>query len=411
MKVLLISISAPPQNTPESLQVIKYANQLASRCDLTLLTIKEADGWRKADVSLKDAIRPARIVRLPHYSSKVGRFLSGILNRNWLMKPDEDFMFPVQWKRAVKKIKHKPDILYSRSTPYSSALMGLKLKQYYKVPWVLHLSDPWLLSPLNSFTGELQAYHRQAELKCFESADVITLTSQEQLALYRKHYPRLAHKFHFYPNVYNDDEVTDNPITFNGRLTFLHTGNFYGEGRNPVFLLEAIQKVIQRDPTFVNDCEFVFIGRLNADVHAVFKKYNYPFVKVIEDYTFTQVVQSQRNAHILLLFDWKFRESSSVFFLSKILGYMTSQRPILAITGRNSTCWSVIEERYGRCFEHDNTAGIADYLLDALKSFRTKNSNFFTVAQPDPAYSARNNADRLYALFESLLQPTLPEAK
>ncbi|MFN3839752.1 MAG: glycosyltransferase [Cyclobacteriaceae bacterium] len=403
MKVLLISISAPPQNTPESLQVIKYANHLASRCELTVLTIKKARGWRKPDRSLSDAIRPARFIRMPHYSSKAGRFLSGILNKNWLLKPDEDFMFPLQWKRAVKKIGHKPDILYSRSTPYSSALMGLKLKQHYRIPWVLHLSDPWLLSPLNSFTGKLRDYHSRTEQQCFENADVITLTSHEQLALYQEHYPQLAHKFQFYPNVYNDDEVTENPLNFNGKMVFLHTGNFYGEGRNPVFLLEAIRKIIQRGTSVIRDCEFVFIGRLNADVRDVFNRYQYPFVKVIEDYTFNDVVQYQRNAHVLLLFDWKFKQANSVFFLSKILAYMTAQRPILAVTGLNSTCRSVIEGKYGGCFEHDDTDGIAAYLIDAINNFNAKNSSFFRVASPDPAYSARYNAERLYSLFESLM--------
>ncbi|MCK6616507.1 MAG: hypothetical protein L6Q51_02570 [Cyclobacteriaceae bacterium] len=406
MRVLLISVSAPPQNTPESLQVVKYANHLASRCELTVLTIKEAHGWRKADVSLMNAIGNARFIRLPHYSSKAGRFLSGLLNRQWLMKPDEDFMFPLQWRQAVKKINQKPDILYSRSTPYSSALMGLKLKQYYNVPWVLHLSDPWLLSPMNYFKGKLRDYHAQAEQNCFENADVITLTSYEQLALYQEHYPQLAHKFQFYPNVYNDDELTDNPIKFDGKLIFLHTGNFYGEGRTPFFLLEALRKIIERDATLLKDCEFVFIGRLNADVRNVFRRYNYPFVKVIEEYTFDEIVRSQRSAHMFLLFDWKFSNTNSVFFLSKILGYMTSQRPILAVTGQNSTCRTVIEGKYGRCFGHDSIDDIASYLREVIENFRIKNSNFFKVAPPDPTYSARYNAERLYALFEKLLQPT-----
>lgn len=403
MRVLLVSISAPPQNTPESLQVIKYANHLAKQCELTILTIEEAQGWRQADPGLHDAIRPAKFIRLPHYGSRVGRFITNLINKDWLMKPDEDFMFPRQWKKAVRKIDQCPDILYSRATPFSSALMALKLKRHYQVPWVLHLSDPWLLSPLHLFTGKVKEFHSKMEQECFENADVISLTSFEQIKLYINHYPQFAHKFQFFPNVYNDDELADNPFTFDDKMVFLHTGNFYGEGRNPVFLLEAIHKIVQQEPDFFSGCEFVFMGRLNPDVRAVFHQYNYPFVKVVEDYTFEESIASQRKAHVLLLFDWRFNDADSVFFLSKILGYMTSQRPILAITGTNSTCRSVIEGKYGHCFAHNDINAIADYLRRAVINYKQKNASFFSVAPADPAYSAQFNAGRLYELLRSLV--------
>ncbi|MBL7843759.1 MAG: glycosyltransferase [Cyclobacteriaceae bacterium] len=408
MRVLLVSISAPPQNTPESLQVIKYANHLAKRCELTVLTIKVAHGWRSADPGLYDAIKPATFIRLPHYSSRAGRFLTSIINKDWLMKPDEDFMFPRQWKKAIKKIGLRPDIIYSRATPFSSALMALKLKQHYKVPWVLHLSDPWLLSPLHLFAGKVREFHGVMERECFENADVVTLTSHEQIKLYTEHYPQFAHKFQFFPNVYNDDELAENPFAFGDKMIFLHTGNFYGEGRNPVFLLEAIKKITQQEPDFFSKCEFVFMGRLNPDVRAVFHQYNYPFVKVVEEYTFEESVSSQRKAHVLLLFDWRFSDADSVFFLSKILGYMTSQRPILAITGANSTCRSVIERRYGNCFVHDDVNAIAEYLRRAVINYKEKNMSFFSVAPADPAYSAQFNADRLYTLLSSLVYVPSP---
>lgn len=403
MKVLFVSVSAPPQNTPESLQVAKFLKYLNKVTTLTLVTIRNAQGWRASDPTMELSQLGLREIRLPHYSSRAGRFFARIFKLNWLQKPDEDFMFFRQWRKIISINHDHPQLIYSRSTPFSSAVMALKLKKVYNVPWVMHLSDPWTISPLFSFTRNLKRYHEKLEYECFSNADIISLTSLEQIEAYKKKYPLFSEKFRFFPNVFDDAELIENPIQFEGKIIFLHAGNFYGEGRNPRPLLEAIKKIQTSINNFFDNAEFVFIGRLNEDVRKIFNEYNYPFVRIIEEYTFQESVNLQRNAHVLLLFDWKFKAANSIFFLSKILGYMTSQRPILAITGEDSSSSKVIEGKYGQCFDHDNIDGIENFLKSAIANFETKNSDFFSVAAPDLTYSAERNSNRLFHLFQNLI--------
>ncbi|GIV36634.1 MAG: hypothetical protein KatS3mg032_1013 [Cyclobacteriaceae bacterium] len=401
MKVLLVSISAPPQQSPESLQVMKYAGAIAQQAEVTLLTIEEEKrGWRRADPALTHALNGMRVVRLPHFS-KLSRGLIRLLGKR-MLKPDEDFLFPLQWKKAIRKLDHRPDIIYSRSTPYSSALMALRLQEYYRVPWVMHLSDPWVLSPHYTYTGSLARYHQEKECLCFERADAITLTSAEQVESYARLYPRFAHKLMYFPNVFNDEEMMDNPLEFGSKMIFLYSGNFYGEGRNPQYLFEAIQQVTNQDPDFFNDCEFVFIGQCTQEIQRILSTFAKPYIKLIETYTFDELVEMQRKAHVFLLFDWRFKNVRSEFFLSKILAYMVMQRPILAIAGKDSTCYKVINGKYGVCFEHHDAAGIAGWLKQAVMQYRKRNEQFFKVAAPDPAFSANYNARRLLNLFAEL---------
>jgi len=403
MKILLISISAPPQNTPESLQVAKYAKCLTAGNEVTLVTIQKAGGWRKPDPTMKEYLRDIKVIELPHYSSRWMRFVFRLINGDWLKMPDEDFMFSRQWKKVVRLYNQKPDIIYSRSMPFSSALMGLALKEYYKVPWVMHLSDPWVQSPFFTYKESLLRYHSEIERTCFTRADAITLTSHDQVQLYKEVYPESSSKILFYPNVYNDEELIFNPISFEGKLIFLHAGNFYGEGRSPFCLLEAIQRIVSDQKNFFDNATFLFVGKLNEDIKGVFEKYKLPFVEVIDQYTFNQSVSLQRKAHVLMLFDWKFKNTKSVFFLSKVLGYMAAQRPILAITEKESTCYKVIEGKYGHTFDHADIEGIQEYLIEAVKNFSSKNESFFATNPPDEIYSARLNSNRLVSLFKALI--------
>jgi glycosyltransferase involved in cell wall biosynthesis len=403
MNILLVSISAPPQNTPESLQVLKYARYLASASNLTVLTIEADDkGWRKADPTLQHAIAPARFIRLPHYwlmSRVAARFF-----KEMLLRPDEDFLFHWQWRKAVQRIGQRPDVIYTRATPYSSAVMGLKLKEFYKVPWVMHLSDPWMLSPHLNLGNAMLRYHSKTEKLCFEKADIISFTSHEQIESYTRLYPHLAHKFRFFPNVYNDEELKPNPFFFGDKLIVLHSGNFYGKGRNPQYLFNALRQLADKYPDRLAACEFIFIGRLNQETRKVFDACGFSNVRVIEEFTFETLVALQRTAYVFLLFDWLFPDQRSEFFLSKILAYMTMQRPILALTAPDSTCFRIIKDKYGTCFQHQDAEGIANWLAEAVLHFRQRNADFFNVAPPDPAYSAALNARRLLALFNEIAQ-------
>jgi len=405
MKILFISISAPPQNSPESLQVAKFIKGLSKQHSITLVTIKEAVGWRRPDKRLYEYLANVyQVIRLNHYTSRLARYFFKVFFSTRLKRPDEYFLFQRESRIVASKSKEKPDLIYSRATPFSSCLLALKLKEVYKVPWVMHLSDLWADSPHFKFTNQDMLYQQKVEGDCFKLADRISFTSLETIEFYTKKYPQYADKFIFTPNVFDDKELDPNPFRFDEKLKFLHAGNFYGEGRNPLILISAFRSIYKSTPQLLANVEVHFMGRFNKDIQDILVGNNLPFIKITEEYQFEDSVTEQRNSHIMLLFDWKFKHMKSVFFLSKVLGYMASRRLILAVTEKGSTCYNVIEGKYGSCFEHNDTEGVREFILKILLNYKDGNLDFFTPADPDLKYSASNNVLRLSNVFENLIK-------
>lgn len=382
----------------------KYLSGLAIKNQVILLTKKGFYGWERIDSELFKYL--SGVDKILRYRIKFGRIIDRFIKLFIplsLRLPDDSFLFPKLWFLALLQISEKPDLLYSRSFPVSSALMALRLKIKYEVPWVMHLSDLWADSPINDFKGSIRQYHQQMEALCFGHADRISFTSQETIEFYANKYPEFSEKFFLSPNVYSEEETQPNPLEFEGKMKLLHAGNFYGPGRSPIHLLKPLQALYTEEPEIASRIEVTFMGNFNDDVSEIFEEYNLPFVQLLGNRSLDESVKQQRSSHLLLLFDWKFENMKSVFFLSKILGYMASQRPILAITGKESTCYNVIEGRYGSCFEHDDFEGVKMFLKNALSAYERKDLNFFRTAKPDPKLGTAYNVRQLQSVFEQLV--------
>ena len=157
-KVLFCSIAFPPKSDPECLQVAKYFKYLsqATGYDFDVVTSKDNTLFMSVDEGLRSYdVGFVNKVKLPIYENKYLNFLIRKINHNRLLKPDSKFSFIKGFKKVIKNLS-KPDIIYSRSYPMSSAFLAEKLKDYYEVPWVMHLSDPWVGSPFHHFAPDLE---------------------------------------------------------------------------------------------------------------------------------------------------------------------------------------------------------------------------------------------------------------
>jgi len=145
MNVLFVSIAFPPKNDPECLQTARFFKYLSQENDLQfdVVTSRMPTLFMPADDSLKSLDVGYRSkVEVPIYESKLTNFILRKVGLGDLMFPDSKMTFYWQWKRVVRELKNKPDVIYSRSNPISSAFMAAKLKRHFNVPWVMHFSDP-----------------------------------------------------------------------------------------------------------------------------------------------------------------------------------------------------------------------------------------------------------------------------
>lgn len=422
MKVLYVGIAFPPKRDPESLQVAKYCKYLAQTPGLEMEALTSADPtlFMEPDPALNEYRKGIKTVHLLRIiENRYTNFLLRMINPEWLQYPDAKWWFWFQSSGRINAIS-RPDIIYSRSYPVSSTLRALKLKKKWKVPWILHLSDPWALSsqksisPVAALTGKARKWNLMKQRECFQVADRISFTSHKTIDLYTSVYPEFTNKFVYFPNVFDDAKVVNNPIRQTDKLLFVYTGGF-GEARTPTTFLKGIRKFWESkiNAEDKDSIRFIFAGEMTLANRAIFDSYkDIPAIEHRGIVPYEDALTLQRSAHILVNIDSNMEDpADAVFFPSKILDYLIAQRRILAITNSYSTTHEVVEGRLGDCFEFDEIDELADYIGDVLQKFKRKELAYFLKAGDWPEFSAANNARRLAQLFKEILDvnPVRPE--
>lgn len=406
MNILFISIAFPPKNDPESLQAAKYFKYL-SRTDnaIDIVTSSLPTLYMPNDNALKKYLTNYRqCIELPIKENKYINFLLRKTVPDFLQRPDSKSSFIRQWKKVIRQLKYKPDIIYSRSFPLSSAFMAEKLSNYYQVPWIMHLSDIWADCPINNYKGTSKVFHEESEKAFFNKASYICITSRETEKFYKDKYKNLSDKFQFFPNVYDPDDISQKEYTFGPKLKFVYTGGLSDE-RSPKYLLDAIDLIYKEDREKLKDAEFIFAGQFDRKNDACLNSYNLPMVKNLGLLAYNDAQELQKKADVLLVLDTPFYSNhSAMFFPSKILDYIAAQRRMLALTNINSTTFNIINGKYGDCFAHNDTENIANKIREAVSQFRAKNKNYFYYNNIDNTYAADINASKLEQLMLSLVK-------
>jgi len=393
MKILLVSIALPPKNDPESLQIAKYVKYLAKTNNVDAVTSKLPTLWMPFDEKLLNYIKDVkqvisiRIIE-PKYLSI---FINKLIRR--FIWPDTRFTFHLQYKKVIKQLKNKPDIIYSRAFPLSSIIMAKKLKSHYKVPWVLHLSDPWVESPL--FDYNKSKYHQKKENECFKYADIVSFTSLPTIEIYKTKYPQYSHKYRYFPNVYDDDDIQPSLSKIrDSKIKLVYTGSLNGS-RSLKMLIDSLNTLEESGKSILNTIEIIVAGSVDSYNENLLNK-NASLITYVGFLSITEVKELQRSADILLAVDFEFKTSSeAIYFPSKLLDYFITKKPIIAITTKNSTTDNLLKEIDHFCAYHGDPSSLIKLLVN-LENITTKTYEIPTK------YSASNNVERLVKLFNQL---------
>jgi hypothetical protein len=406
--ILLVSIAFPPKSDAEGLQVAKYTKYLTEACKGEFFI----DVVTSAIPTLNIPYDPGLEIATKGFRQTVtlrifeNRYTNFIFRRLWpgiLERPDSKFSFHWQAPLVPQKLKTPPSVIYSRSFPASSAVMALRLRNHYKVPWVMHLSDLWADSPDANHPGASAGYNQKMERRCFEAADVIALTSQKTIAYYKKKYSELNKRYVHFPNVYDPADTIDiktHRSDSTDKLRLVHTGSLAGLRSAEPFL-----KAIELLPADAQKrLEIVFAGHVDRKNARILKKYRCGHLSYLGPLSYRDALELQRSADVLLLIDLPVSNPElRVFFPSKILDYMAAGKPIFAITDEGSESQSVIQDSLGHCFDRRDTGSIRDHLIWLVDAKFSKKSSYFETRHPLKDYDASLNSRRLANLFREIL--------
>jgi len=399
INVLWVSIAFPPKNDPEALQVAKCMKYLTRFTDLAVDVVTSADPtlWMSVDPALSRYAEGCRQrVEVPIFEPRLLSIALVKFAWSWIMLPDSRLTFHLRWRSVVKALAHRPDVIVSRSFPLSATIMAEKLKRHYRVPWVLHLTDPWIDSPIIRFTGLSREYNRRAQARCFTAADRISLASPRMVDFYRRRYPEFASKFVLFPNVYDRDDVPQaSERAPGGALRVNYTGSLTGERSIGPFL-EALKRLPGQELERIN---VTIAGPMDSGNRALIHRAALPNVRCIGKVPFEEARRLQQETDVLLVIDNPLGPEESMFLPSKLIDYMITRNPVLAITSPGSMTRDLVRGASGGSFSHEDAAGIAGFLSKKLDEL----SRGAPVHGSAPLLDREYEASHHVALFHDLL--------
>lgn len=398
--LLFVSIAFPPKNDPECLQTARYFKYLARQTNwnIDVVTSKQPTLFMPFDESLLNYDKGYRQkIEIPIVESKFGNYVQRKLGFGFLQFPDSKMTFHWQWRKVIRRLVNKPDAIYSRSNPISSAFMAMKLSLYYRCPWILHLSDPWAISPLREIPPRLLANYLQAENMMLNKAEAITFTTVPTLELYAQKYPQYSYKFSVLPNVYDPDDVHEISLPFNDKFRVVYAGGLTGK-RNVFFLKEVLEIVSRERPAVLKKIEFVFAGDMDRTNRQFFES-PIECIKHIGQMPYDAVKKLCLSAQVLLVVDNPTEKEGAIFFPSKILDYFLTRRKIWAVTPLHSVTRDILEQYNHNAFEHNQVEGMANFLIESVAAFEERGNAAFQAGQIPIQFGAATNAVALSKLI------------
>lgn len=368
MHVLLIAPSAPPKNSPEAMQVGRFLGALDPAVRVTLVTTPIVAGWQREDSSLK-IDRPRMNVIAP--ALPFHRLTQRVLaNRrlSFLHRPDSDFWLTWFTGFILRRLTDIPDVIYSRSAPFSAAMLARRVKWMTGRPWLMHLSDPWSESPYRKLSGRRITADRAQEASCFADADMITFTTQGQADHYRARYPARAKSISVTSNMMPAIHSPRTSTHPQGQLRLVYTGALYGD-RNPATILTALRYLHDGATDEADQVRVDFYGNMPPEMAATISET--PSCFVHGPIPFAAVSEVQAQADILVTIEPGGEHPLRLHFMpSKNLDYIATGNPILAITPRGSETDRLCRLGHGWAFDPNDAAALAKKLSQLLCDYR-----------------------------------------
>ena len=295
----------------------------------------------------------------------------------------------------------KYECIMTRSTPPESILVGLKIKERHpEVKWIASLADPVANNPyelhsyiddnplltqrekkkyrkllMNGSIESLKPLRKRAEngirhlckLKEWEedvihTADMIICPTERQLSYldgeggWKSKYFALPHSYctDFYP-----EKVSADP----DKIVFTYTG--YSDKRRSLKpFVDAVNLLKRSGSPALDRILFRFVGNTPREISDMVLNFDLQDQIHIEgsvDYYESLGIMKASDwlIHVDAYFD-ELEPGGSIFFAGKIADYLGAEKPVLALTGRDTPASRIIEKSGGIVADAGDVIGIAD---------------------------------------------------
>jgi glycosyltransferase involved in cell wall biosynthesis len=369
-RVLMFAYYFPPLGGGGVQRTLKHVKYLPAEGFDSIVVTGSRRGFFLRDPSLSHEV-PAGTVLLRARALPLQQAqwtLDGLLRRARLpTRPASEALWPdglVGWLpaavwhglRAVRE--HRPDVIYSTSSPTTAHLAALIVHRLTGLPWIADFRDGWTLHPVGiaapSYYRSLERASAALERTIVAEASYATVADEtvELLGL-----PAEDARHVIIRNGVDPDDLTPSaPATATpadtDRFRLTYVGSFYGNHDGaPVW--SAVRELIRRGKLDVDRFELRIVGHASVER----SKLDALPVTLTGYVDHQQALAEMANASALLFSLPPDNPGSS----GKIYEYLTSGRPVLCVAGQDNRGYRLVQQLgAGLCAEPDDPTGIGE---------------------------------------------------
>jgi hypothetical protein len=232
--------------------------------------------------------------------------------------------------------KYKPQVIWSTFPISTAHLIALTLHKLTGVPWVADFRDP-MLQPSYPSSGLQRKMYGWIEKQAIERCSMAVFTTHSAMNTYRERFPNVqASKFTVIENGYDEDgfgaQVLGSAPTrpAGGRVTLVHSGVLYQNGRDPSAFLDAIAAMKRAGTADASSLRVVLRAPGEVEqVAGLARKFGVEdIVDVLPPVPYKEALQEMLAADGLLVFQGT---PFNTQIPAKIYEYFRAKKPILGL--------------------------------------------------------------------------------
>ena len=259
------------------------------------------------------------------------------------------------------------DVVITTGPPHSIHIIGLALRDKFKIKWISDFRDPW--TEIDYFqqlplTKKANKKHHQLEQEVLEKSDMVIVVGETMKKKFLKH----NHNIEVLTNGFDSYE-NSLTIELDSNFSITHVGLMNAD-RNPTILWEVLYEISSENIDFKNNLRIKFIGKIDDTVIQDIQVFNPKNIVRIPYLDHEEVRKYQASSQVLLLSINQVPSAKGII-TGKIFEYLQAKRPILGIGPEDGDAAAILKKtNAGNIVGFNNKVELKTAVLKLYKDFK-----------------------------------------
>ena len=297
----------------------------------------------------------------------LGRFFQYV-RANYFIPDARKFWIKPSVKFLSNYLKNNEiDVVITTGPPHSIHIIGLALRDKFKIKWISDFRDPW--TEIDYFqqlplTKKANKKHHQLEQEVLEKSDMVIVVGETMKKKFLKH----NHNIEVLTNGFDSYE-NSLTIELDSNFSITHVGLMNAD-RNPTILWEVLYEISSENIDFKNNLRIKFIGKIDDTVIQDIQVFNPKNIVRIPYLDHEEVRKYQASSQVLLL-SINHVSSAKGIITGKIFEYLQAKRPILGIGPEDGDAAAILKKtNAGNIVGFNNKVELKAAVLKLYKDFK-----------------------------------------